>query len=203
MPDGRAPFRGCEVPPLFSGFIFNSKYDRLLYYCCEYLKQGIVPVAAQTDQWWMQRALEEAARAAACNEVPVGAVIVEQDRLIACGHNSSISLCDPTAHAEIIALRRAGAEKGNYRLPGTVVYVTVEPCIMCMGALVHARIARLVYGAPDAKAGAAGSAFDTSLYRGLNHRFPVTSGIMEDECRLILQQFFQGRRLQRRDDRAG
>ena len=152
----------------------------------------------------MRAALAEAQRAASRDEVPVGAVAVADGRIVGRGHNCPITTHDPTAHAEIVALRRAAAAIGNYRLPGATLYVTMEPCIMCMGAIIHARIRRLVFGAHDPRAGAAGSRFCLAADERLNHRVEVGAGICADACRLLVQEFFQGkRRAQRRDGRAG
>ena len=146
------------------------------------------------DERWMRLALEEAQKALQADEVPIGAVVVSQGMLIGRGHNQPIATNDPTAHAEIIALREAATRMGNYRLPDASLYVTVEPCLMCVGAMVQARIKRLVYGAPDPKAGAISSTQDIDSMPGLNHRFAVTSGVMEHECRQLLQDFFQKKR---------
>lgn len=142
----------------------------------------------------MAEALREAALAEAAGEVPVGAVVVLNKTIIGRGHNSPISLNDPTAHAEIQALRAAAHTVGNYRLVGSILYVTVEPCLMCMGALLHARVNRVVFGCYDAKFGAAGSLYDLSADGRLNHRIEVTAGIAADESRALLQRFFQQRR---------
>lgn len=142
----------------------------------------------------MSRALELAARAEAAGEVPVGAVLVRGDEVLGEGWNSPIGASDPTAHAEIRALRAAGAAIGNYRLPGSTLYVTMEPCPMCAGALVHARVDRLVFGAADARAGAAGSVFDIVRSSHLNHRLEVCGGVLEAPCRNRLQAFFRSRR---------
>lgn len=142
----------------------------------------------------MAEALHEAARAEAIGEVPIGAVVVCGDDLIGRGHNAPIMLNDPTAHAEIVALRDAAQRVGNYRLPDTTLYVTVEPCLMCMGALLYARVKRLVFGCFDAKAGAAGSLYDVSRDPRLNHQIEVTAGVRAEECRALLQQFFRGKR---------
>ena len=149
---------------------------------------------SQEDERWMKLALEEAIKALQADEVPIGAVVVADGKLIARGHNRPISTNDPTAHAEILALREAASRMGNYRLPEAALYVTVEPCLMCVGALVQARIKRLVYGAPDTKGGAISSTLDIASLRGLNHRFDITSGVMEKECRHLLQSFFRGKR---------
>ena len=147
------------------------------------------------DELHMRRALELAACAEAEGEVPVGAVLVGADgRVLAESWNRPISASDPTAHAEILALRAGGEAAGNYRLPGSTLYVTLEPCAMCAGAMVHARIARLVYGAADPKTGAAGSVFDIVRAAALNHRVEVTPGVLAGECAALLQAFFRARR---------
>ena len=146
------------------------------------------------DQHWMQQALELAARAEAEGEVPVGAVIVKDNQLIAEGWNHPIRSNDPSAHAEMMAMRAAGQILNNYRLMDTTLYVTLEPCAMCVGAMVHARIKRLVFGAYDPKTGAAGSALALIQSDVHNHRIEVTAGVMEAECRDSLQAFFRNRR---------
>jgi tRNA(adenine34) deaminase len=143
---------------------------------------------------FMREALDEARRAAAAGEVPVGAVVVIDNRVAGRGFNQPISSHDPTAHAEIVALREAARGRGNYRLPGAALFVTVEPCLMCVGALVHARIGWLVYGAAEPKAGAIVSAMQALEHPRLNHRFEVTGGVLADECRGVIQAFFQERR---------
>nr|WP_123400914.1 tRNA adenosine(34) deaminase TadA [Inmirania thermothiophila] len=142
----------------------------------------------------MRHALGLAARAAAAGEVPVGAVVVRDGELLGEGWNRPIGACDPTAHAEIVALREAAARAGNYRLPGATLYATLEPCPMCAGAMVHARIARLVYGAADPRSGAAGSRLDLSAHPGLNHRFAVRGGVLGEACAELLRAFFRARR---------
>jgi tRNA(adenine34) deaminase len=142
----------------------------------------------------MRVALREAERAAGEGEVPVGAVVVYSGRVIARAHNRPIHLNDPTAHAEILALRRAGRRLGNYRLSGCTLYATIEPCAMCASAMIHARIERLVFGARDAKAGAAGSVLQVLNHPQLNHRVEVESGVLEAECRSLLSGFFRVRR---------
>ena len=146
----------------------------------------------------MQEALAEAERAAAAGEVPVGALVVSDGQIIGRGANAPIATHDPTAHAEILALRQAGRRCGNYRLPGATLYTTVEPCLMCMGALWHARVARLVFGCFDPKAGAAGSLFDVPRDARLTLRPDVTGGVCEAECRGLLQRFFLARRQNRK-----
>jgi tRNA(adenine34) deaminase len=147
------------------------------------------------DELHMRRALELAVCAEAEGEVPVGAVLVGPDgEVLAEGWNRPIASSDPTGHAEIRVLRAAGEAIGNYRLPGTTLYVTLEPCPMCAGALVHARVARLVYGAADPRAGAAGSVFDLLQAPQLNHRVEVTGGVLSDACGALLRSFFQRRR---------
>ena len=147
------------------------------------------------DTKYMDLALAEAGKAEAAGEVPVGAVIVVNDTLVATGVNQPISTNDPTAHAEIIALRKAGQSLQNYRLTGATVYCTVEPCMMCAGAMIHARIARLVFGTPDPRAGCAGSIYNVLTDPRLNHRIDVVSGIRETECAELLRAFFARRRL--------
>ena len=150
------------------------------------------------DEQWMVKALSFAKKAAELGEVPVGAVLVRDDKLIAGGGNSPITNQDPTAHAEIIALRQAALTLGNYRLPGTTLYVTLEPCIMCMGAIIHARVQRLVFGAKDPKSGAAQSMFSIGSDARLNHTIEIETGILEDQCRAILKDFFKSRRTARK-----
>ena len=143
---------------------------------------------------WMQRALELARVAEENGEVPVGAVIVLNNEIIGAGWNQPISRNDPTAHAEIMALRSAASAVNNYRLPGADMYVTLEPCVMCAGAIIHARINRVIFGARDPKAGAAGSVFDILQTDRLNHSVAITSGVLESECATILREFFQSKR---------
>ncbi len=142
----------------------------------------------------MQAALDLAKEAAALGEVPVGAVVVKDGDVIGRGYNRPISSADPTAHAEIVALREAAAALGNYRLPGCELYVTLEPCAMCVGAMVHARIARIVYGAPDPKTGACGSIVDLPALAAFNHHGRFQGGLLERECGEILKRFFAERR---------
>ncbi len=142
----------------------------------------------------MAAALEQARLALAAGEVPIGAVLVISGEIIARGFNQPIGAVDPTAHAEMQALRRAAAAVGNYRLTDAVLYVTVEPCLMCVGALVHARVKEVVYGAAEPKTGALGSAVQALDLPGLNHRFAVTSGVLEEPCRALMQEFFRARR---------
>jgi tRNA(adenine34) deaminase len=147
------------------------------------------------DEQWMGLALEEAARAAQAGEVPVGAVVVLDGRLLGSGHNAPIKDCDPTAHAEMVALRAAAREAGNYRLIGVTLYATIEPCAMCCGAAIQARIARLVYGADDAKAGAVRSIHRLLDDARLNHQIAVTAGVRAAECGARLSEFFRARRM--------
>ena len=146
------------------------------------------------DDYWMRRALDLAERARSEGEVPVGAVLVMDDDCIGEGWNRPISAHDPTAHAEIAALRAGATRLGNYRLPGATLYVTLEPCAMCAGAIILARIKRLVYAAADPKAGAAGSVFNILQSSQLNHRVELASGILEKEAATLLQTFFRERR---------
>jgi tRNA(adenine34) deaminase len=149
---------------------------------------------------FMRAALREAKRAETEGEVPVGAVVEHEGRVVGRAHNRPIGLSDPTAHAEVLALRRAGRKLGNYRLAGCTLYVTIEPCAMCAGAIVHARIKRVVYGTRDAKAGAAGSVLQVLNHPQLNHRVEVTAGFMEQECGELLRAFFRQRRKKERID---
>lgn len=146
------------------------------------------------DEGFMRRALELARAAEAAGEVPVGAVIVRDGRIIGEGSNRPIGTHDPTAHAEMIALRAAAAVSDSYRLTGTTLYVTLEPCAMCAGAMVHARVQRLVYAATDPRAGAAGSIFNVVQNPALNHRIDCEAGVLGDECAAMLRGFFAARR---------
>jgi len=147
-----------------------------------------------TDDYWMNLALEQAQKAEDNGEVPVGAVIVKNNAIISVGQNSVINLNDPTAHAEIVAIRDAGKKLQNYRMVNTGLYVTLEPCIMCMGAIIQARIERLVFGAADPKSGAAGSVYSIGEDNLLNHSLEVERGIMQEKCSIILKEFFKKRR---------
>jgi tRNA(adenine34) deaminase len=153
----------------------------------------IPPVYLPLDEAFMRRALREAEKALEHNDVPIGAVVVKDEQVIGVGHNERELLQDPTAHAEVLALRRGAAAAGNYRLPATTLYVTVEPCLMCVGALVNARVSTLVYGALEPKFGAVSSllALDTLT---LNHRIEVVPGVLAEECRGLLVDFFRSRR---------
>ena len=152
-------------------------------------------VFSERDLYFMREALREAEVAARKGEVPVGAILVsEEGDLLARAHNQPISLCDPTAHAEILALREGAKRLGNYRLLGTTLYVTLEPCPMCAGALVYARVKRLVFGARDAKSGACGSIYNIVNDERLNHRLEVVSGLLEEEAAKLLRDFFKIRR---------
>ena len=146
------------------------------------------------DSEYMHLAMEQARAAAIREEVPIGALIVLQDRILAAAGNRTIIDCDPTAHAEILALRQASREIGNHRLTGATLYVTIEPCAMCAGALIQARIARLVYGADDAKGGAVRTCMQVLDAPALNHRIAVTAGILAEESIALLQSFFSARR---------
>lgn len=146
------------------------------------------------DVLFMEAAIAEARAGMAEGEVPVGAVVVQGGKIVGRGHNRPIALCDPTAHAEIIALREAARALGSYRLSNADIYVTVEPCAMCAGAIVNARIAAVKYGARDDKAGALGSVYDIGRDGRLNHRIEVYGGILEAECAALMHGFFRGRR---------
>jgi tRNA(adenine34) deaminase len=148
-----------------------------------------------SDELWMQEALRCAQHALDGGEVPVGAVVVHQGKIVGRGSNRNLTDCDPTAHAEVVALREAGTTIGNHRLSNCDLFATIEPCAMCAGALVHARIRRLVYGADDPKAGAVRSVMHVLNHPGLNHKMEVRSGVLAGQCVEILQEFFRVRRM--------
>lgn len=149
---------------------------------------------AELDQQFMRMAIEQAQLAAQSGEVPVGAVLVKDGKVISKAFNRPISNHDPSAHAEMLALREAALAEENYRIPGSTLYVTLEPCAMCSGAILHARIDRVVYGASDPKTGAAGSVLDIFASKQINHQTSVEGGIMSEECGQLLRDFFKGRR---------
>ena len=149
---------------------------------------------AELDQQYMRLAIEQAQLAAQSGEVPVGAVLVKDGQVISKAFNKPIANHDPSAHAEMLALREAALAEENYRIPGSTLYVTLEPCAMCSGAMLHARIGRVVYGAPDPKTGAAGSVLDIFASKQINHQTSVEGGIMSEECGQLLRDFFKGRR---------
>jgi tRNA(adenine34) deaminase len=146
------------------------------------------------DRHWMRRALELARQAGRTDEVPIGALLVRGGTVLGEGWNQPITTCDPTAHAEIVALRQAAQLVGNYRLPGSTLYVTLEPCALCAGALVQARVARVVYGAGDSRNGACGSVFDILRNPAINHRAEITGGVLDEDCAELLRGFFRDRR---------
>ena len=146
------------------------------------------------DEHWMTQALELADHARAMGEVPVGAIVVKRGEVVGQGWNQPIQKCDSTAHAEVCAIRSANKTLGSYRLPGSVLYVTLEPCVMCAGAMIHARIERVVFGAYDPKTGAAGSVFDIVGTEQLNHEIEYTGGVMADACSELLREFFKQKR---------
>ena len=148
----------------------------------------------KTHEYYMQFAIEQARLAEAIDEVPVGAVLVQDGQLIAGAHNQPISNNDPTAHAEIQLLRAAGKKLNNYRLPNTTLYVTLEPCTMCLGAMIHARVSHVVFGAYDQKTGVCGSCQDLSTSECFNHTIDIDGGVLANECKTLLQKFFKGRR---------
>lgn len=152
------------------------------------------------DTEYMRAALAEATVAAVEGEVPVGAVVVLDDEIVATGYNRTVHDADPSGHAEIIALRAAADDRGNHRLGNATLYVTLEPCVMCVGAIAQARVDRVVFGAYDKKAGALGSVEDLSDSRALNHRFEVNGGLLDDECGELLRAFFEARRQEKRND---
>ena len=149
---------------------------------------------AELDRQFMQQALDQAKLAALAGEVPVGAVLVRDGQVISTGFNQPITNSDPSAHAEMMALRSAAQDESNYRLPGTTLYVTLEPCTMCAGAMLHARVDRVVFGATDPKTGAAGSVLNVFSEKQINHQTQVEGGIMGEECGQILRDFFKERR---------
>jgi tRNA(adenine34) deaminase len=158
-------------------------------------RQRVHDDVSEADSALMAMALDCAREAYGRDEVPVGAVLVDaRGVVIARAANAPIASHDPTAHAEVLALRAGGYALGNYRLPGCTLYVTLEPCAMCIGALVHARVARLVYAAADPKTGACGSALDLAAHASMNHRLVVTGGVLAEECSVLLRQFFAARR---------
>ena len=150
--------------------------------------------AHDPDRYWMGHALALARRAGAAGEVLVGAVLVREGVILGEGWNQSIVACDPTAHAEMLAMRTAAAASGNYRLANCTLYATLEPCPMCAGAMIHARITRLVFGAADPRAGAAGSVFNLLQTEVLNHRIQIVGGLLAEECGSLLREFFRVRR---------
>lgn len=152
-------------------------------------------ISPVSHEAFMRQAIAEAAKATDAGEVPIGAIVVLDGAVIGAGFNQPISSTDPTAHAEIVAMRAAAARVGNYRLTGSMLYVTVEPCLMCVGAMVHARVRRVIYGATEPKAGALISMTRAHELAALNHRLEVTGGILEQDCRALIQAFFQSRRL--------
>jgi tRNA(adenine34) deaminase len=157
-------------------------------------RKNIADTRVGEDAAWMALALEQARMAAEAGEVPVGALVIKDGEIVGKGHNRNLLDNDPTAHAEIVALRQAAMRLGNHRLSGCVMVATIEPCSMCAGALIHARISRLVYGATDPKAGAAGSVLQVLNHPSLNHQIEVTSGVLAGECSEILQDFFRRKR---------
>lgn len=156
----------------------------------------------ERDAFWMRLALDAAEQARAAGEVPVGAVVVLDGEVVGTGFNQPIGSHDPSAHAEMIALRNAAQRLGNYRMPGCELYVTLEPCLMCAGVIMHSRISRVVYGAPDPKTGACGSVVDAFAELRLNHHASVAGGVLETECATQLKQFFADRREAIRAERA-
>lgn len=155
-----------------------------------------------SDEIWMHHALKLAKRAESIGEIPVGAVIVDQNnQIVGEGFNQSIIKHNPTAHAEMIAIEQAGKNLNNYRIINTTLYVTLEPCIMCAGAIIHSRIKRVVYGTSDYKTGAAGSFINILAQQGINHYAEVTGGVLANECSAILSEFFKKRRLQKKTEK--
>lgn len=169
-----------------------------VYYGAYFFKEPQVSDSKLTDEYWMRYALTLARRAWEEGEVPVGAVLVQDNQVIGEGWNRPIGKHDPTAHAEIMALRQGGQVLQNYRLLGSTLYVTLEPCAMCAGAMVHSRIERLVFGARDAKTGAAGSQLDILGHLGMNHQIAVREGVLAASCSAMLSDFFRARRLEKK-----
>jgi tRNA(adenine34) deaminase len=159
------------------------------------LQQSMTGIQSALFERLMRAALDEARRAREIGEVPVGAVVAIDGEVVGAGFNQPLRLTDPTAHAEIVALRAAARAAGNYRLTGATLVVTIEPCLMCVGAMVHARIGRLVYGAAEPRAGAVVSSVAGFEVPGLNHRVEAVGGVLEDECRALMQEFFRERRV--------
>jgi len=157
-------------------------------------RNSITATALNSDELWMEEALRAAQRALEAGEVPVGAVVVSDGRIVGRGWNRNLTDSDPTAHAEIIALQEAGTTLGNHRLGACELFATIEPCAMCAGAMVHARVRRLIYGADDPKAGAVHSVMRVLNHAQLNHRMEITSGVLAGRCAELLQSFFQRRR---------
>lgn len=157
-------------------------------------------MSVESDEFWMNRAIEAAIKAQKLDEIPIGACLIDKEgNLLAAGGNLTRTDCDPTAHAEIVVLREAAKKIGNYRLTETTLYTTIEPCAMCAGALVQARIERLVFGAHDERFGAVETFFRICDSSSLNHRMEITSGVLVDECRNLMQDFFRRRRSERKN----
>ena len=149
---------------------------------------------AESDIQFMRAAIEEARKARESGEVPVGAIVIQSGEIIGRGFNRTIQDCDPSAHAEVVAIRRAAAQQKNHRLKGATMYVTLEPCAMCVGAMIQARIQRTVFGAYDDRAGAAGSVMDLSQVKELNHRIEINGGLLDEKCSAVLNEFFIAKR---------
>jgi tRNA(adenine34) deaminase len=159
------------------------------------MNDGSTPaIADATDEYWMQQALTLARQAEQAGEVPVGALLVRNGEILGQGYNRPISSNDPTAHAEIVALRAAATAQGNYRLPGSTLYVTIEPCTMCVGAMIHARVERLVFGALEPRAGAVVSQHQLAAHPAYNHQLQVQGSVLEAECAMLMREFFRRRR---------
>ncbi len=175
---------------------FRNRELRRFYKCVSICTAvlRVLKCGRMNDELYMEQALREAVRAESAGEVPVGAIVVCEGRVVGRGWNRNIRDDDPTAHAEIVALREAGQAVGNYRLPDCDLYVTIEPCAMCAGAMTHARLKRLIYGADDEKAGAVHSVLSLINHPQLNHRIEVTSGVLAARCQEMLQAFFRSRR---------
>jgi len=186
--------RTARTKDHFLSIFVTSKFTRGFHAILPKMSVLDNVLADDRDSRFMRAALEEARAAAERGEVPVGAIVIINDEIVARAGNRTIADCDPTAHAEMIALREASKHIGNYRLAGAALYVTIEPCAMCAGAMIQARIARLIYGAPDAKGGAVHSCFEVLDHPQLNHRVEVIAGVLADEASTVLKNFFAARR---------
>jgi tRNA(adenine34) deaminase len=196
-PQRSLSFADCPHPPCYFDILFTTSVFCLTSIPWRPMFGPDAPRwadPAARDAYFMGLALAQAQHASAAGEVPVGAVVVRDDRVVAAGYNQPIGLHDPSAHAEMVALRAAAQALGNYRLPGCELYVTLEPCLMCSGAIMHARLARLVFGARDPKTGACGSVVDVFAETRLNHHAQVLGGVLEEACAHTLSAFFLARR---------
>ena len=183
----------CQIKTTLNKALFRFVYNRVEINNAASSWQ-LLTVVTMKDEYWMKKALALACKAEAAGEVPVGAVLVKGDELIAEGWNQPISSHDATSHAEIMAMREAGIKLNNYRLIDTTMYVTLEPCSMCVGAMIHARVAKVVYGASEPRTGALGGAFNLLEANQHNHVFEIVPGVLAEDSKMMLQDFFQSRR---------